>query len=349
MLGSFGAKSGAGVYSPGWARVSAAIAVLAVVLIGARVADTAELRVQRPIDLANLPLLIVEHEHLIEKHSDMRGLGDIAVRWLMPSKGTAIDAVAAGTVDFATVDLAAFVAAWDERLGSAQDVRALAALERMPYVLVTRNPAVQTIRDFTDKDRIAVANGKIGGAVLMLEMAAAQEWGGDRFNKLDPLTVARSDDDAMAALVSGKSEIDAHFSHTPFADSELGNPAVHRVMDSFDIVGPHSEATLVTTTRFHDDNSMLCSAVLAALEEAMALIKSEPGAAAEIYASMVKEGDVSVEDLADMIGDPDLSFTTVPAGVMRVADFMSRTGRTKHRPERWQDLFFAEAHNLPGN
>jgi len=305
-------------------------------------------------DLANLPLLLVEHEHLIEKHADMRGLGDIAVRWVLPGNAAGVDAIAAGDVDFAAVDLAAFVVSWDEKLGSAREVRALAALQQMPYVLVTRNAAIRTIRDFTDKDRIAVADAKTGVPVLMLEMAAAQEWGADRFNKLGPLTVARSDNEAVASLVSGKGDINAHFSRTPFVDTELGNPAVHRVMDSFDIAGPHSEATLVTTTRFHDDNSMLCSAVLAALEEAMELIKSEPGAAAEIYASMVKAGetkggDISVEDIADMIGDPDLSFTTVPAGVMRVADFMNRTGRTKRRPERWQDLFFPEAHNLPGN
>jgi NitT/TauT family transport system substrate-binding protein len=323
-------------------------------LVVSQVASAAELRVQRSTDLANLPLLIVEREHLIEKHADMRGLGDIAVLWLKPGKGPAAEAVAAGEVDFAAIDLAAFVAAWDERLGTAQEVRALAALQQMPYVLVTRNPAIRTIRDFTDKDRIAVANGKAGAAVLMLEMAAAQEWGPDRFNKLNPLAVTRADSDAVAMLVSGKGDINAHFSRTPFVDTELGNPAVHRVMDSFDIAGPHSEATLVTTTRFHDDNSMLCSAVLAALEEAMESIKSEPGAAAETYASMIKSeeikgGDISVEDIADMIGDPDLSFTTVPAGVMRVADFMNRTGRTKRRPERWQDLFFPEAHNLPGN
>jgi NitT/TauT family transport system substrate-binding protein len=331
-----------------WARRGAAMALFSVALVSVQ-ADAAELRVQRSPDLANLPLLIVEHDHLIEKHGDMRGLGDIAVRWLKPGKAAGVDAVTSGEVDFAAVDLPSFVASWDEQLGTAQEIRALAALQQMPYVLVTRNPAIKTIRDFTDKDRIAVGTAKSSAALLLLEMAAAQEWGAERFNRLDSLAVTRADSDAVAMLVSGKGDINAHFSRTPFVDSELANPAVRRVMDSFDIAGPHSEAALVTTTRFHDDNSMLCSAVLAALEEAMELIKSEPGAAAEIYAATVKDGDISVEDLADMIGDPDLNFTTVPVGVMRVADFMNRTGRTKHRPETWRELFFPEAHNLPGN
>jgi len=64
---------------------------------------------------------------------------------------------------------------------------------------------------------------------------------------------------------------------------------------------------------------------------------------------MVKDQAITVEDLADMIGDPDLGYTTVPAGVLRIAEFLHRTGQIKHRPASWQELFFSEAHNLPGS
>ena len=183
----------------------------------------------------------------------------------------------------------------------------------------------------------------------MLELAAAQEWGPEHYNKLDPLMLARPDAAAASALLSGKGDIAAHFSRPPFADDELANPAIHRVMDSFDIAGPHSAAVLAATLRFRAANRTLCAAILSAVQEADDFIKGNPGAAAEIYAAMVKDQDTPVEDLTDMIGDPDLAYRAAPAGIMRLVDFMLRLGRIKRRPASWQDLFLPEARDLPGS
>jgi NitT/TauT family transport system substrate-binding protein len=180
-------------------------------------------------------------------------------------------------------------------------------------------------------------------------MAAALEWGIEHYDRLDSLTVARPDAAAATALLSGKGEISAHFSRTPYADDELANPAIHRVMDSFDIAAPHSAAVLVVTKRFRDANPTLAAAILSALQEADEFIKKNPGAAAEIFAAMVKDQDVPLEDLTDMIGDPDLAYTAAPAGVMRLADFMYRVGRLKRRANAWQDLFLPEAKDLQGD
>jgi NitT/TauT family transport system substrate-binding protein len=312
-------------------------------------AEVGEVRIVRQGDFGDLPLLVAEHEKLIEKHADMMGLGEVTVRWLGPGKNGTVEAIGSGQSDLAALDVAAFVAAWDEKTGTEQEIRALAALEQLPYVLVSRNPNIQTIRDFKDKDRIAVPALRASGPALLLQMAAAQEWGDARFNKFDLLVTARPDAEVAAALLSGKGDADSHFSRMPYADNELASPKVHRVMDSFDVAGPHSSAALIASARFHDANPMLCSAILAAIEEAMDLIKDNPGDAAEIYTSMVKDQAITVEDLADMIGDPDLGYTTVPAGVLRIAEFLHRTGQIKHRPASWQELFFSEAHNLPGS
>src|SRR5205814_1603539 len=130
----------------------------------------------------------------------------------------------------------------------------------------------------------------------------------------------------------GKADISAHFSRTPQADTELADPAIHRVMDSFDIAGPHSTAVLAATVRFRGANRELIKAVLSALQEAGDFIRKSPGAAAEIFGEIAKDLDVSLEDLSDMIGDPDLAYTAAPAGTMRLADFLHRTGRLKRRP-----------------
>ncbi len=325
-----------------------AILAAALGLTGPALADGA-LRVQRPLDLVALPLLVMEREHLIERVAEAMGLGTVTVTWSSPDEGRALEALAADESDLVVADLAPFLLAADAAGGTSAEVRAVGALAQRPYVLVTRNPAVQTIRDFAAGDRIAVPALKVSGPALLLQMAAALERGSEHYDKLDALAVARPDAAAATALLSGKGDINAHFSRTPFADDELANPAIHRVMDSFDIAGPHSAAVLAMTTRLRDANPTLCAAILSALQEADDFIKQSPGAAAEIFAAMVKDRDIPLEELTDMIGDPDLAYTAAPAGVMRLADFMHRVGRLKRRTQAWQDLFIPEAKDLKGN
>src|SRR5207248_11201316 len=129
---------------------------------------------------------------------------------------------------------------------------------------------------------------------------------------------------AADAVQSGKGEIASHFSRSPYSDDELSDPKIRRVMDSFDIAGPHSAMVLAATARFHDAKPALCAAILAAIGEADRLIKDNPGHAAEIYTALDKEHDIALEDLTDMIGDPDLAYLAAPAGVMRLAQFMQR-------------------------
>jgi NitT/TauT family transport system substrate-binding protein len=332
-----------------WRRAVAAALLSALLLARPALADSAALRLLRPADLSALPLLVMEHEHLIERTAEAMGLGEIKVIWSAPGAGDAAEALAASQADLAFVDLVSFLFAAAAGAGTPLEIKAVGAVAQRPYVLVSRNPAIRTLRDFTSADRIALPATKVSGPAVMLEMAAAQEWGIEQFDKLDRLAVARPDAAATAALLSGKADFTAHFSPTPQADAELADPAIHRVMDSFDIAGPHSTAVLAATARFRAANRELVKAVLSALQEADDFIKKSPGAAAEIYGAMVKSQDIALEDLSDMIGDPDLVYTAAPAGVMRLADFLHRTGRLKRRPGSWQELFFPEAHDLAGN
>ena len=323
--------------------------VLAAILAGAAPARAdITVRVQRPLDLITLPLIVMEREHLIERTAEAMGIAGVSVTWLTPEK-PAIEALAGDDGDLVAADLAAFLIAADATTGTPAEVRGIAALGQRPYVLVARNPAIKTIRDFGPKDRIAVPELKVSGPALMLELAAAQEWGAEHYDKLDALMVARTDAAAAAALIAGNSDIDAHFSRSPYADDELGDAAVQRIMDSFDIAGPHSAAVLATTSRFHAANPELSKAILAAVQEADDLIKKNPGEAAEIFAAAVKGQDLPLEALTDMIGDPDLAYAAAPAGVMRLAEFMQRVGRLKRRPASWQELFVPPSRDLAGN
>ena len=330
----------------------AALAMLIAALVAARpaFAQTTDIRVLRPLDLLALPLLVMEHEHLIERTAKDMGLGDLHVTWGEPAKAGPLAALASGDADFAMSDLVPFLEAADKSAGTADELRALGAVAERPFVLVTRNPAIHTILDFTSRDRIAVPEPKLSQPALLLEMAAAQEWGPKDYGRLDPLMVAMPDAAAAKALVSGTGDIDAHFSHSPYLDDELGQRTIHRVMDSYDIAGRHSDAVLATTADFGAANPDLCKAILAALQAADDFIAKRRGAAAEIFAGMQKkEAAIPVEALTDMIGDPDLHYSAAPAGVTRLAQFMHRIGRLKNQPTSWADFFLPESRDLKGS
>jgi NitT/TauT family transport system substrate-binding protein len=311
--------------------------------------ETATVRLLRAVDLSALPLLIMEHEQLIERTAEAMGLGQVAVSYRAPAKTEPIDELIAGQTDFAAADLVPFLAAASADRENGAAIRALGGVARRPYVLVTRNPAIRTIRDFGPRDRIAVPALKLSGPVVMLDMAAAREWGIENHQKLAKLYVAMPDESAAAALIAGKGEVTAHFSRMPYVDRELAEPAMIRVIDSFDIAGVHSSAVLATPARFRDANPELCKAVLSALQQAAEYIEKSPGAAAEIFAGMAPDDDTPPEELADMIGDPDLVYDAAPAGVMRIAEFMHRTGRLSRRPSSWHDFFLPESRDLAGS
>ena len=327
-----------------------AVSLLGLAAAGPAFADVATVRIVAAADLTALPLVVAAHGHLIEQQAEARGLHGVTVQWLVPNGGNPIEQLLDGQADIvATTDIAGFLSAWDERSGTPQEIRGLAALAQMPYQLLSRNPAIHTIRDFTAKDRIAVPAVKTSLPAIMLEMAAADEWGGSHYDKLDALTVTLGSEAADSALHSGKGDIDTDFSRMPYADDERGDPAIHRVMDSFDIAGPHSVAGGFTSAQFRDANPALCAALVGALGDADTYIKASRGAAAEIYDAAEKNDDIPVEDLTDMLGDPDTAFVAAPAGTQRIAAFLHRIGRLRHNPDSWELLFFPEIYKQPGS
>ena len=101
------------------------------------------------------------------------------------------DALLTRTFDFVVVASPTLATLWDKAEGTPQDIRGISAVTSMPYVLVTNNPAIKSLADFTSKDRIAVPTVKISSQAISLSMAAAKQWGQDQYERLDPLTVTK--------------------------------------------------------------------------------------------------------------------------------------------------------------
>src|ERR1700752_4470783 len=129
----------------------------------------------------------------------------------------------------------------------------------MPYVLTMRNPAVKTIANFTAADSIAVPTVKISGQAMALQMAAAQRWGFEKYDRLDELTVSMGHPDAMQAVVSGQT-VNSHFCVAPFNYYELRVAGIHKVLSSYETDGKHTNGLQVTTKAFHDANPNICKA-----------------------------------------------------------------------------------------
>jgi NitT/TauT family transport system substrate-binding protein len=312
-------------------------------------AQAAHIRLGKQYGLPFLPQMVMEALKLIEKHAALNGVAALAVGWeTMGGPGALNDGLLAGQIQFVNVAAPSLATLWDKTVGTPQEVRAVCAVQSMPYVLVTRNPAVRTIADFAADDRIAVPTVKISGQAMALQMAAARLWGFDQYERLDPLTVSLGHPDALAAMLSG--QITGHFAVAPFQYYELKLPGFRVVLKSYEATGgKHTNGIQVTTKHFHDANPAICAAVMAAHAEANAFIRAQPQEAARIYISLANEKRSSADELAAMIADPDIEYTTTPANLMTLVAFMHKVGRIKRLPGSWQDLFFPEAHGLKGS
>jgi NitT/TauT family transport system substrate-binding protein len=227
-------------------------------------------------------------------------------------------------------------------------VKAIGATGTVPLILVTRNPNVKTIADFTEKDKIAVPTVKVSMQSTILGIAAEKMYGASGRGKFDPLTVTLGHPDAAVALMSG-GEINSHFSVPPYQYQELKAPGVRAVLNSTDVMGGPATITVIFgTVKFHDANPKTMAAMYGALSEAMEFISQNKRGAADIYLKATKE-KFALDELASMLDMPGFVFTVAPNGTLKCAEQMFKTGVIKTTPSSWKDVFFSEAHGLPGN
>ena len=311
-------------------------------------AEMSEIKVAQQYGISYLPLMIMEEQKLIEKYAKANGV-DVSVGWAKFAGGNVMnDALLSDSMQFASGGVGPLVTLWAKTRGNL-DVKAISAINSMPLYLNTRNPAVKSIKDFTDKDKIALPAVKVSIQAVTLQMAAEKAFGEGQQNKLDHLTVTMSHPDAQLALLSGQSEITAHFGSPPFQYQQLKNPAIHTVLNSYDVLGGPATFNVVwTTSKFKSENPKLYDAFVKALDEATALINKDKHWAAEAYLRMSKD-KASLKEIEDMLNDPAIVFTTTPQNVMKYVDFMAKIGSIKTRADSWKDLFFPNAHNLPGS
>jgi NitT/TauT family transport system substrate-binding protein len=307
-------------------------------------AEVGEIKLGKQYGLPYIQFVIMEDQQLIEKHAKLQGLGDVKVEWTTLGGPAQInDGIISGAIDVGAVGLPNLITLW-EKTRSNVKVRAIAGLNFMPLILLTRDPKIKTLKDYGEKDRIALPSVKISMQAILLEMAAAKEFGDANYEKLDPLTVSMGHPDAFAALNSG-TEVQSHFSSAPFQYRQLKTPGYHQVASSYDIIGPHSVSAISMTTKFHDSNPKLVAALLGAMKEATAWIKSDKKAAAEAYLRVTKDR-TPLDEFITMLNDPNIVITIQPKGADKISEFLAKVGRIKAKPDNWRDYYFGDVDKL---
>ena len=325
-----------------------ALVLATAILLPAAHAELAEINVAQQYGIGYLSLMVMEEQKLIEKHAKAAGV-EVKVNWAKFAGGNVMnDALLSGSLQFASGGVGPLITIWARTKGNL-DVKAVAALDSMPLYLNTRNPNVKTIKDFTEKDKIALPAVKVSVQAVTLQMAAEKAFGEGQHGKLDALTVSMSHPDAQTALLSGQSEVTAHFGSPPFQYQQLKRPGIHQVLSSTDVLGGPTTFNVVwTTSKFRNENPKLYAAFVSALEEATAYINKDKTAAAEAYLRISKDKD-SVADILAMLNDPAIVFTMAPQNIMAYANFMAKIGMIKAKPESWKDMFFPNVHGLAGS
>src|SRR5712671_1354980 len=147
-------------------------------------AEVNEIRIGKQYGLPYIQFVIMEDGKLIEKHARLQGLGDIKVVWAtLGGPAQLNDGIISGAIDVAAVGLPNLITMWEKTRTNVK-VRAIAGLNFMPLILLTRDPKVKTLKDYKEKDRIAVPSVKISMQAILLEMAASAAFGPESYEKL---------------------------------------------------------------------------------------------------------------------------------------------------------------------
>jgi NitT/TauT family transport system substrate-binding protein len=312
-------------------------------------AEVNEVRFAQQFSMGYLQFNMMAHRKLLEKHAALLGIPDLKVSWrTFSGPDNMNDALLSDSVDVVSGGVPGLVTLWAKTYGTKQEVRGIIGMGRSPILLNCRAPNIKTIADLGPNDKIALPAVKVSIQAVILEMAAAKEWGDASYAKLDELTMSLSPPDATTGLLSGSSSFNCAFTVPPFQNLQLRDPAIHTVLDSTALLGDSTTVVAWTSKNFHDANPTVYRAIVNALKEASDLVAADMPAAVGYYVEDSKTR-LTAPEILGFIADPRYAYFAKPTGTMKYADFMQRVGKVKRKAASWQDLFFPEIYDLGGS
>ena len=332
-----------------FASIGFALASLLLLPVPAAAQQKSDISITRQPGILYLPSHVMEKQQLIEKEAAKLGIPDLKVTWASLSGGGAqTDALLSGSVDIVNTGVGNLLLLWDRTKGG---VKGIVANSELPLTLVTRNPNVRTLKDYTANDRIAVPTLKVSTQAILLQMASEKTFGPDQTTKLDPNTVQLGHPDAAIMMANPQGEVTSHFAAPPFQYFELKNVKdAHIVLSSPDIIGgPLTQSQFFTTTKFAEANPKVIAAIKAATFAAIDFIRKDTPAAVDIYRDITKD-KMSAADILEMLKQPGMmEWIAAPQGTMKFAAHLHKVGTLKTMPKAWTDYYLPITADLPGN
>jgi len=312
-------------------------------------AEISEITIAQQFGVAFLPLMLMERDGLVEKHAKAAGI-EVKTNWQKVAGPSVVnDGLLSGTVHFGAVGAPSLITLWSKTKSNV-GIKGMAAMTSYPLYFVTRNPDLKSLKDLSQKDKVAVPSVKISTQALMLQMAAADLFGQANYQKFDEFTVSLAHPDAMVALMNNTGGVNAHFATSPFYEAEMKIPGARVLTTSYEILGGRASAlVIIATTKFHDANPKVYKAFLAAQKEAIDTVNKDKRKAAQDYLDIAQDKKSTLEEIFGVINDKDYAYTLSPEKVFKTAVFMGKVGTIKDPPAKWQDMFFPDIHDLPGD
>lgn len=326
-----------------------ALAAALLPLLAAPALAQQPVRIGTGFGIGFLPLMIADELDLIEKHGRAAGLNLRGEFQRFSGSAAMNDAILSGAVDAGGYGLPALLIAWDRARNTPSQIFAVAGITTQPLILLTNKAGVTGLAGFAAADKIAMP-ALVSPQMYVLQLAAERAFGAGQHDRLRANVVSLPHPDALAAIVSGGTEVAGYFSSAPFTQIALRDSKVRVVLSSADILGgPASFLVLGATRRYLHANPQMARVLNAALGEAADLIKREPRRAAEIYLKVEPSRTLDIDAIETLLKEMADDFGPTVRGAKVYADFMGRIGQLRNPPADWKDIADPVLHGTPGS
>lgn len=286
-----------------------------------------KIKIAEQYGLAYAPISIMKQNKIMEKN-----LPGLEVSWQQLGNTAAIrEAMLSNNLDVGFMAIPPFLIGWDKGM----EWKIASGLSASPIGLITYRDDIQSIKDFSENDRIALPQpGSIQH--ILLSMACEKEFGNAQ--KYDDILVTMSHPDGMNTLLTQK-DITAHFTSPPYIFKELENKDMHQILSGKEAMG--KDFTFIvgaTTQKFHDDNPEVYQVFVKSLNEAIDFIQNNPQEAAKTLSSVY---DLPEEEVLNYISQ--ITYENKIRGLNEFAAFLSKNDYISKNVTNLNDVLWEDA------
>jgi NitT/TauT family transport system substrate-binding protein len=294
--------------------------------------------------LAFLPLYICQDLKLVEKYAKDAHLDVKASYPHFLGAGPVQEALGSGAIDLGPFGTAPLLAAWEQGKDTSQQVLAVSGVTTLQLTLLTNQPNVTSLADFSPSDRIAMPS-LTAPQMYVLEMQSEKVF--KQYDKLRDQVVAIPPADALVALIEGGGPT-AFFASPPSTQIALRDAKVHRVLGSEEVIGGKGSFLMLGATRAYiEAHPHIGDIVDKAIEEAARIIRKDPRRAAQIYLTHEPSLTLNGATIEAALQENKDAFGSAVYGVQAFADFMGRHGGLNTPPKSWKDVVAPSLLNSP--